>query len=129
MCDLNDNWSKSLENSLECLLGSLGTCPSSKGKIVNLSGPSLQIFGIVLPFPRETNWLKEIHNCFQTLRARGTCAVSQGPDSSQLHMARTAFQTCNQRLYVHSCQESPCCGNAVNSSWAMRRLGSQERAI
>ena len=42
--DLNENWSRSLENSLEFLRGSLGSCPYCWRKIINLSGPSLQIW-------------------------------------------------------------------------------------
>lgn len=44
LCDLNENQSQSLENSLEFLLSSLGSFPYCWGKIINLSGPSLQIW-------------------------------------------------------------------------------------
>lgn len=128
MCDLNDNWSKSLENSLEFLLGFLGTCPSSWGKIVDLSGPSLQIFGIVLPFHRETNWLKEIHTVFRLYRPEAPVSVRDLILSSSMwqeQLSQLEIKTC----YIHSCQESPCCGNVVNSFWAMRWLDSQYRAI
>ena len=44
--DLNENWSRSLENSLEFLRGSLGSCSYCWRKIINLSGPSAADLGL-----------------------------------------------------------------------------------